>query len=161
MATAILCDGTPPWQGVKPSFNGTPQSLRFSASSSGTPVRGLTSRAESNGSVGSLNRSLSVLSACSASPLTHEARLRREFQRLGVNLPLQGRRGPWEKEAEGSASEAADVPFGISNGKFQISNLRCEICNLRFQAERGWPIGRSRKRVRSEEHTSELQSQFH
>gem|GEM_PF-3697017 len=50
-------------------------SLRFSASSPGTPVRGLTSRAESNGPVGFLNRSLSVLSACSASPLTHEARL--------------------------------------------------------------------------------------
>src|SRR3990167_6005839 len=48
---------------------------------------------------------------------------------------------------EGSASEAADRPFGISNGKFQISNLRYEICNLRFRAWRGRPIDRSRERV--------------
>jgi len=46
---------------------GTSLSSRF--------VRGLASRAESNGSVGSLNRPLSVLSACSASPLTHEVQL--------------------------------------------------------------------------------------
>src|SRR3990172_1573287 len=123
MAPTILCDGTPPWQGVKPSFNGTPQSLRFSASSSGTPVRGLTSRAESNGPVGSLNRSLSVLSACSVRPLTPEARLRREFQRLGVNLPLQGQRGPWDKEggggSEGARLKSADVGvgrFGLNTG---------------------------------------------
>ena len=50
-------------------------SLRFAMSRRPELVRGLTSRAESNGSVGSLNRSLSVLSACSTSPLTHEARL--------------------------------------------------------------------------------------
>ena len=47
----------------------------LTVSSAGRFVRGLASRAESNGSVGSLNRSLSVLSSCSASPLTHEARL--------------------------------------------------------------------------------------
>ncbi len=72
-------------------------SLRFSASSSGRFVRGLTSRAESNGSVGSLNRLVSVLSACSAGPLTHEARLPREFLRLGVNLRFRDGEAPGRK----------------------------------------------------------------
>src|SRR3990167_10456910 len=105
------------------------------------------SRAEGNGSLVFPKRSVSVPSACSAGPLAHEVWLRRGFQRLGVNLSLHGRRDPWEKETEGSANEAADVPFGITNGKFQISNLRCEICNLRFRAERGRSIGRSRRRA--------------
>ncbi|OGQ75733.1 MAG: hypothetical protein A3G40_14475 [Deltaproteobacteria bacterium RIFCSPLOWO2_12_FULL_57_22] len=48
---------------------------------------------------------------------------------------------------EGSASEDADMPFGISNGKFQISNLRYEIWDLRFRAKRGQSIGRSRERA--------------
>src|SRR3970282_408473 len=50
-------------------------------------------------------------------------RLRREFQRLGVNLPLQGRRGPREKEeasgSEGARLESADVGverFGLNTG---------------------------------------------
>ena len=75
-----------------------------------------------------------------------ERRLRRKAHWSRCSLTRTGRslrRG----ETEGSASEAADMPFGISNGKFQISNLRCEICNLRFRAERGRPIGRSRRRV--------------
>ena len=159
MAPTILCDGTPPWQGVKPSFNGTPQSLRFSASSSGTPVRGLTSRAESNGPVGSLNHSLSVLSACSASHLTHEARLRREFQRLGVNLPLQGQRGPGDKEgddsSEGARLKSADVGvdrFGLNTGP--SAALGSVTPEERLSNGRGrnalFPetfFGRSRKRV--------------
>src|SRR3990172_9819622 len=101
-------------------------------------VRGLTSLPESNGPVGSLNRSLSVLSARSASPLT-----RRVFGFAESSNDLESifrsrdGKAPSEKETEGSASEAADEPFGISNGKFQISNLRSEICNLRFRAQRG------------------------
>jgi len=47
----------------------------LTVSSAGRFVRELASLAESNGSVGSLTRLVSVLSACSASPLTHEARL--------------------------------------------------------------------------------------
>ena len=48
---------------------------------------------------------------------------RREFQRLGVNLPLQGRQGPWEKKeatgSEGARLKSADVGvdrFGLSTG---------------------------------------------
>ena len=52
------------------------------------------------------------------------ARLAEIFQRLRANLPLQGRRGPWEKEeatgSEGARLKSADKPFGISNGQFQI-----------------------------------------
>ena len=70
-----------------------------------------------------------------------------------VILPSKAPRGravrprPSLSATEGSASEAADKPFGISNGKFQISNLRYEICNLRFRARRGQPIGRSGERA--------------
>ena len=39
---------------------------------------------------------------------------------------------------KGSASEAADKPFGISNSKSQITNLKFEIWDLRFRAKRGW-----------------------
>src|SRR3989338_5161641 len=44
---------------------------------------------------------------------------RREFQRLGVNLPLQERQGPGDKEGGGGSERAtlksADKPFGIAN----------------------------------------------
>src|SRR3989338_1652830 len=125
---------------------GTPQSLRFSASSPGSSVRRPTSRAESNRRMGPHHPFAPVTSRRELlaarlgphrnSPIrqiraqTVDAaypRPRRAFQRLGVNLPLQGRRGPWKKEAEGSANEAVDMPFGITNGKFQIANLRSAI----------------------------------
>ncbi len=82
-------------------------------------VREPASRAEGNRALLMSNGSVSVPSACSAGPLAHELWLRRGFQRLGVNLPLRGRQGPWGKEAEGSANEAADVGvgrFGLGRG---------------------------------------------
>ena len=116
-------------------------SLHFSDFSLGRSVRGLTSRAESNGEWGLTIPSLQCLlvwnSPClprAASKLAHKTntgsdsrcccpRLRREFQRLGVNLPLQGRRGPREKEeasgSEGARLESADVGverFGLNTG---------------------------------------------
>ena len=48
----------------------------------GSSVRGPASRAESNGPVVIPNRSISVLSACSAGPLTPEDQLRRESRQV-------------------------------------------------------------------------------
>ena len=86
----------------------------------GSSVRGLTSRAESNGPVGSLNRSLSVLSARSASPLTRRVLGFAESSNDSelIFRPRDGK-APSEGEAEGSANEAADVgvgKFGLSTG---------------------------------------------
>ena len=65
-------------------------SLSFcsSVSLAGSSVRGPASRAESNGPVLFLNRLVSVLSACSAGPLTltRNAQLLRVFQRLRANF---------------------------------------------------------------------------
>ena len=81
----------------------------LTVSSAGRFVRGLTSLPESNRSVGSLNRLLSVLSARSASPLTLEARLAESSDDSESIFRSRDGEAPREKEAEGSASEAADV----------------------------------------------------
>ena len=89
-------------------ITGTSLPSWLTVSSAGRFVRGLTSRAESNGSVGSLNRLVSMLSACSASPLTRIGSQRFPTTRSRCSLTRTGRslrRG----ETEGSASEAADV----------------------------------------------------
>ncbi len=76
----------------------------------GSSVRGLTSLPESNGPVGSLNRLLSVLSARSANPLTRRVLGFAESSNDSESI-FRSRDGeaPGEKEAEGSASETADV----------------------------------------------------
>src|SRR3970040_682097 len=94
MAAAILCDGTSPWQGVKPSFNGTPpipslQWLLVGNSFGDLPrapkamgaAREAASSAQSNGSVGSLDRSRSMLWARSATSLALGAERRGRIER--------------------------------------------------------------------------------
>src|SRR3990172_1102846 len=94
MAAAILCDGTSPWQGVKPSFNGTPpipslQCLLVGNSFGDLPrapkamgaAREAASSAQSNGSVGSLDRSRSMLWARSATSLALGAERRGWIER--------------------------------------------------------------------------------
>ena len=111
--------------------------LRSECLVGGTFVRGLASRAEGNGRMGPHHPFAPVTSRRELlaarlgqhrnSPIkqiraqTVDAaypRLRREFQRLGVNLPLQGRQGPWEKEeatgSERARKRAADVGVGGS-----------------------------------------------
>ena len=104
-------------------------------------VRGLTSLPESNGPVGSLNRSLSVLSACSASPLT-----RRVFGFAESSNDLESifrsrdGKAPSEKETEGSASEAADVEtrrFGLSTAPSAAAESAFPEGSLPARAD-GW-----------------------
>ncbi len=117
-------------------ITGTPLSSHSSVSSAGAPFGNLplAPKAMENGASPSLRSSdfSSGTLSCSpraASKLAHKTntgsdsrcchpRLRREFQRLGVNLPLQGRPGPWEKEgatgSEGARKRTADVGVGWS-----------------------------------------------
>ncbi len=111
--------------------------LRSSCLVAGTFVRGPTSCAEGNGRMGPHHPFAPVTSRRELlaarlgqhrnSPIkqiraqTVDAaypRLRREFQRLGVNFPLQGLRGPWEKEeatgSDGARKRATDVGVGWS-----------------------------------------------
>jgi len=86
-------------------------------------------------------------------------RLRREFQRLGVNLPLQGRQGPWEEEeatgSEGARLKSADVGvdrFGLSTGpSAALGSVTPEECLSNGRGRNAlFPetfFGRSRKRV--------------
>ena len=75
---------------------------------------------------------------------------RREFQRLGVNLPLQGRRGPGDKEggddSEGARLKSADV--GV--GRFGLIRGPSAALGRVVPEEALFPetrFGRSRKRV--------------
>ena len=53
---------------------------------------------------------------------------------------LRGQGGLWDEEGGGSSERArkrtADRPFGIANGKSQMANLKSEICDLKFLAQR-------------------------
>ena len=112
----------------------------LTVSSAGRFVRGLTSRAESNRSVGSLNRSLSVLSACSASPLTHEAWLAESSNDSESIFRSRDGKAPSEKETEGSASEAADVEtrrFGLSTAPSAAAESAFPEGSLPARAD-GW-----------------------
>ena len=79
----------------------------------------LRSSASSPGSLSCLLRAASKLAHKTNTGSDIDAaypQLRRDFQRLGVNLPLQGRQGPWEKGeatgSEGARLESADVGVG-------------------------------------------------